>query len=439
MLQIRSASTNHCQMSNAEKENPGPNYGLLRNLVSLLILVIMVVWFTDDVLRSGKVPFFRDLSTYFYPAKLVLARSFQAGEIPFWSKQLGMGFPFLANPQSAVFYPPNLVFALLPFFSAVRFLFVAHYLVGATGAYMLCLRWGISRPLALLGANLFAFGGVIVSLSNLMDHFQTAVWMPWVLYFIDRCVYRLSRRNFVILVLFCVMQFLAGSPEIWLMTVCLGFLVGIRARANGEDVSFGRVLLVLCGAHLIAAGLAMIQIIPSLELFLESWRSETIPYGKASAWSIDPWRLINFFFLDKEVNLHAYNGLSLFLAKEPPFLLSLYLGAIAPPGILLWMTKSSSREKAVVLGLVLGTLLLAMGSYVPLHRILFDFFPVLGRMRFPEKFLFLTFALLWYMTLNGITMLAGRGNRRPALPLYCVCRRPGSIPERICFLPTASS
>jgi hypothetical protein len=179
-------------MFSAKKERPRPNDGLLHNRVSLLILVIMVAWFTDDVLRNGKVPFFRDLSTYFYPAKIILARSFQGGEIPFWSRQLGMGVPFLASPQSAVFYPPNMVFVLVPFFSAVRLLFVTHYLVAATGASLLCLRWGTSRPLALLGANLFAFGGVTVSLGNLMDHFQTAVWMPWVLFCIDRCVRRIG-------------------------------------------------------------------------------------------------------------------------------------------------------------------------------------------------------------------------------------------------------
>jgi len=175
MLQMTSGI---CPGPSAKKGHAEHDCGLVRNLAALLILTTMVAWFTADLLTGGKVPFYRDLGTYFYPAKLVLARSFQAGEIPFWSKQLGMGFPFLASPQSAVFYPPNIVFALLPFFSAVRLLFVTHYLIGAAGAYMLCVRWGAPGPIALLGASLFAFGGVTVSLGNLMDHFQATVWIP---------------------------------------------------------------------------------------------------------------------------------------------------------------------------------------------------------------------------------------------------------------------
>ena len=398
MLQMTSGI---CPAPSAKKGHTERDFGVVRNLVALLILTTMVTWFTADLLTGGKVPFYRDLGTYFYPAKLVLARSFQAGEIPFWSKQLGMGFPFLASPQSAVFYPPNIVFTLLPFFSAVRFLFVAHYLIGAVGAYMLCVRWGAPRPVALLGASLFAFGGVTVSLGNLMDHFQATVWMPWVLFCVDKCVRRLSRGNFVVLGLVWLMQLLAGSPEVCLMTLGLSFLVGLRAKADGERLSVARLLWVPCGSFLAAAGLGMVQVAPSLELLSASWRSESIPYAKAVVWSLDPWRLINFFFLDKEVNLYRYDGLHLFLGKEPPLLLSLYLGAISLPGVSLWITTSSKREKAILLGLISGSVL-ATGGHMPVHRVLFEYLPVLARIRFPEKFLLLTFALLWYMTLKGL-------------------------------------
>jgi hypothetical protein len=380
------------------------------NLGSFLALLLMLAWFTDDILRCGKVPFFRDLSTYFYPSRFILAESLQFGKIPFWSNQVAMGFPFLASPQSAVFYPPHVIFAALSFFDAIRILFVFHYCVAVIGAYVLCLHWGSSRSLALVGASLFAFGGVMVSLSNLLDHFQTAVWLPWVVFLIERCVGNLSRSNFLGLLVVCSVQLLAGSPEVYVMTVFLGFLSAVRVKADDPNVGYSRLMLVLCGANLAAAGLAMVQLAPSLELFLASWRTDVLPYAKASAWSLDPWRLVNFFLLDKEINLQTYNGLNLFLARQPPFLLSLYLGAVSLAGMCLWIKGASIEEKSLVLGLVFGSLLVAMGDYFTINRLMFSYLPILNRTRFPEKFLFLTFALLWYMTVNGLSRTLRKRN-----------------------------
>jgi hypothetical protein len=76
MLQLTSEI---CPVPSAKKENAEHDCGLVRNLVALLILAIMVAWFTADLLTGGKVPFYRDLGTYFYPAKLVLADSFYPG------------------------------------------------------------------------------------------------------------------------------------------------------------------------------------------------------------------------------------------------------------------------------------------------------------------------------------------------------------------------
>jgi hypothetical protein len=37
-----------------------------------------------------------------------------AGEWPLWNPLLGNGTPLLANLQTAAFYPPNLIYLVLP-------------------------------------------------------------------------------------------------------------------------------------------------------------------------------------------------------------------------------------------------------------------------------------------------------------------------------------
>jgi hypothetical protein len=148
---------------------------------ALVVLVLLIFWFCQDILFSPQVPFFRDLGTYFYPMRHSLFESYRAGNLPLWDRHMAMGFPLLADFQSAAFYPPHLIFFVLPFFLAIRVIFVFHFLVAAVGAFWLWRHWNYSPWLSVVGALLFTLGGTIVSLTNLLNHFQTAVWLPWVI------------------------------------------------------------------------------------------------------------------------------------------------------------------------------------------------------------------------------------------------------------------
>ena len=373
--------------------------------LSFLILSAMVLWFTEDVVVGGKVPFFRDLGTYFYPLRFVLAQSLQIGELPLWDHQLAMGFPVFANPQAAVFYPPHLVFVVLPFFTAIRFLFVFHYLIAVYGSFILFRRWRYPIYLAMVGSVLFTFGGLIVSLSNLLDHFQSAVWLPWVLYYGEKAFQRRTLNDTLLVAFLLAVQFLAGSPEIYLMTVALLLADGFRMKSMGETSTIGQMLCVTFAANLFAVGLSMVQLLPSLELYSQSWRSEGISYARMTAWSLDPLRLINLFFLDKEVNLHAFDGLHLYFGRDTPLLISLYLGIAIPCGFCLWLGNSSAKEKAIILALIGMSLLLSMGKHTVAYPILFEYF-LLPPVRFPEKLLFLTLLFILYTSLTGLFRLS---------------------------------
>ena len=149
-----------------------------RDASTLLLLLAMVLWFGHEMVWDSKIPFFRDLSTYFYPMRFVLAESFKVGELPLWDRHMGMGYPLLADFQSAPFYPPHLFFLAFPFFTAIRVLFLFHYIVAATGAYLLCRRWNYPPYLGLVGALLFTLGGTVVSLTNLLITFKPPFGFP---------------------------------------------------------------------------------------------------------------------------------------------------------------------------------------------------------------------------------------------------------------------
>ena len=373
--------------------------------VAFVILAAMLLWFCDEMLFSGKIPLFRDLVSYFYPIKFSVAEAFKAGELPLWERRMAAGFPIMAGFQSAVFYPPSIAYFLLTFFSAVQFTFVFHYAVAASGSYVLFRSWQYPVFVAVVGAILFAFGGTTVSLTNLLNHFQSAVWLPWLVYFWERAVKTERWSALVAFSIVSLCQLLAGSPEIFTLYISLVVLDTIRMYGEGECRGFCRSVGILSVAGLIIIGLGMVQLLPTAELILQSRRDHPIPAPEALAWSLRPLSLIGVLLPTLEADTSLSLGVRLLFSEGLPFLLSHYIGAIAVFSLCSWLVTARMKERIVVIGLLGFSLLCAFGNYTPIYPLLYEWVPILRVIRFPEKFYYLTSALLIFATLRGLRTL----------------------------------
>ncbi len=388
------------------------------DLLALVALVGAVAWFCEGMLFEGKIPFFRDLVTYSYPINFSLSKSFLAGELPLWDHHMAAGFPLLAAFQPGVFYPPSLLFYLLPFFDAIRWTFFVHFLIAAFGAYFLCRRWKCPTHLSLIGAVLFAFGGTIVSLSNLLNHFQSAVWLPWMILCGERFLHAASWQNFVLLIFVLLCALLAGSPEIYVFSIGLLLINGIRLSVCNGKQGVPRVLLSLFAANLVVAALGMVQFLPTLELLLQSRRDQPIPFHEATLWSLNPISLIGLFVPDKEADSSLSLGVRLFFARDVPFLLSHYLGVLSLLGISAWGYFSSWKERILVLTLIFASLTLALGNFTPVYRFLYEQIPPFRIIRFPEKYFFITYIFLLYVVVKGLAALHQLKDSERKFPVF---------------------
>jgi hypothetical protein len=391
---------------------------LSTDLLALVTLVGAVAWFCEGMLFEGKIPFFRDLVTYSYPISFSLFKSFHAGELPLWDRHMAAGFPLLAALQPAVFYPPSLVYFLLPFFDAVRWTFFLHFLIAATGAYSLCRRWKCPIHVCVIGALLFAFGGTTVSLSNLLNHFQSAVWLPWMILCGERFFHAASWKNFALLIFVLLCALLAGSPEIYVFSTGLVLINGIRLSVCDGKQSVPRVLLSLFAANLFVAALGMVQFLPTLELLLQSRRDQPIPFHEATLWSLNPISLIGLFVPDKEADSSLSLGVRLFFARDVPFLLSHYLGVLSILGISAWVYFSSWKERVLVLAIILASLTLALGNFTPVYRFLYEQILPFRIIRFPEKYFFITYVFLLYVVVKGLAALHQLKDSERKFPVF---------------------
>ena len=373
-------------------------------LLPLSLIALLVLIFSHEMIFSDKIPLFRDLGPFFYPMRFSLAESIGAGEFPLWDRRVGLGFPLLANFQSGAFYPPNLLYALLPFFAAIKAVFIFHYLVAASGTYFVLRHWGFAQPLALVGSLLFTFGGYTVSLTNLLNHFQTVVWLPWLLFLGERQLKSSDRLNFGLYVFVAAIQFLAGSPEIYAMSMILFLIHSLGIKAEGR-ISYTRILVSFVCVNILVAGLAMIQVLPTLELLREAERTQAASLQWATRWSLHPLSLLNLLFLDKELDFSSFDHFQLFFYRYPPLLASLYMGGLLSFGLWAWIVSEDRKTKALLLSGIVLSLLFSMGRHTPLYGLIYDYFPFISLIRFPEKFFFIPFVLFLYVTVQGLTHL----------------------------------
>ncbi|HEX8409819.1 MAG TPA: glycosyltransferase family 87 protein, partial [Thermoanaerobaculia bacterium] len=216
-------------------------------LIAILALILLL-----PALLQGEVFTLRDHSDYFQPLRWFTAQELQAGRLPLWNPYNASGEPWLANPQTAVFYPPAWLFVILPFATAYVLFLYAHLALLGCGAYLLFRRTA-SEGAALVGAAALMFSGPVLSLLDVSNNLATLAWIPLALWCAAEGAWR---RGGVVL----AMAFLGGEP----------FFAGIAALMF---IIVSRRMRVVLGAGAIAFGVSAIQLFPFLEFVRRSDRA----------------------------------------------------------------------------------------------------------------------------------------------------------------------
>ena len=287
-----------------------------------------------------------DTTLQFEPWREMQLRSLRRGELPLWNEHSSSGSPLLANSQSAIFYPPNLLAWIWK--SQRSFTMAALLKLWLAGMFMfLFLRSRLLGEVpALLGATgLMAGGWFTIWVNHPLS--QSAVALPLLFWCIELWVRRSSRLGLLGVAAAVALGLLGGHPETTIHLVAAGSAYALyRLWASGTCTL--RLSLEFIAAEILGCGLAAVHVVPFLEFLSEShllaFRGATFQDGGV------PW--VGMITLLVPKFFGAHQSFTWWLRETPPLYpnfieMSAYVGGVsmilAIASISLWRRRPEIR------------------------------------------------------------------------------------------------
>ena len=389
-------------------------------LVGLLVLFRGALFFGEQFAN-------RDLLAYYIPAKSLVRRlTLETGGLPLWNPYFASGQPFAANPEHAMFHPITWLFLVLPFEWAMRLQVMLPVALAFFSMRFFLRVLPTSKRAALLGSLSFAFGGYLLSMTNLLPILYAVPTVPLVLAFLLRAFRSGSRRDTALLAISFGLLCLAGEPSTLLMTpslvvAALAFeLLRTRRLARRHRGTLrARALAPALGLAL-GALIGAAALLPAARLVGKTARAGGLSDKVADVWSMPVARLLElvwpYAFGRVERGMHGFVGAGLYPDKEAPFIFSLYAGLLVPLAAAASLGRRSLRrrpERLVWVAIAVAGIVVAAGAKTPAWTFLRHHVPLLSGLRFPEKFALLSSFSILVLASLGIDGLlhSARGLR----------------------------
>lgn len=231
-----------------------------------------------------------DVLRQLYPWKTLIIGLFKNGEIPLWNPYNFSGSPLLSNFQSAVLYPLNLFYLILPqIFVWSLGIFLQPFLT-AFFTYLFARKVRISILGSLLAAFSFAFSLFLIVWLEYGTVGQVILWLPLSLLAVEFLLEKFQKKWFLVFVFSLTLSLFAGHPQVFVYLFAFVFAyVFFRLRALKKP---RRIFLKFGFWFLLPWGLGAVQLLPGLELFLNAART-SYPYNfLIEKVLIQPWQLV---------------------------------------------------------------------------------------------------------------------------------------------------
>lgn len=371
------------------------------------LLIICCIYYLPWL--NGQASFYIfDIAVFFEPLLRFMSEAIRAGHLPLWNPYLLCGAPQAAIIHPGLFYPPNLLFAVLPFNQALGTAIVINHVVAFCAMYCLIAALGMGIAAATFVGVAFSLSGLLFSLSENYLLQATCAWLPVCTVLFLQLNSGARKYDYAGTVLAAIAYFMlltAAVPEVWLpfSLFLVAWAIGRWYHHRSEDSARG-ILLLNAVALLLGILLAMPAILPAWEWATLSRRAAGLAPVELFHWSTTWYDLLGIVVAQPWGDtLEMDNKLRHLLPSyqsDTLYIQSCLLGPVIFTYALWGLSDRRWGARLSLIAVSVITCLLSMGNSVPLVPLLYKGLH-LTMFRYPVKLLI--------FTIVSLVIAAGRG------------------------------
>lgn len=366
-----------------------------KTIYCIILLALFTCIFFWKILLNPEDMLYSNHSTLIFklaPYNLYLFGLWQnTGELPLWNPSFYSGHPMDLNISPI--YPLKILFYLFPVDSIFGFYYAIHILLAGLLTFAYCREIGLKRYSSMISALSFMFSGFLIKhiYASMTDMFTSYVWLPMILYCIERVIKHPKILNIGLLGMGIALQIHAGHVQIIFNTMyfTIAYLL-FRIITTRENRA--KIIKSILGASIIGALLSM-NVLMSVYFFSTVFpRTGGVEYWYAVESSYTPIKLITliipgFFGSGLDDSLWDID------AKYSHWEVNMYMGLI--PLFLAIYAVLYRRGKFVLFYSIAFAFffIAASGAYLPLYKLIYHL-PGFNMFRAPHRLLqFCVFSL----------------------------------------------
>lgn len=366
--------------------------------ILLFFIVLIAYWQVGFFQYSLK----WDTADAYYPWRFFLAECLRHGHLPLWMPYEMLGYPFFADPQSAAWYPPAWIIALLSGYTmpGVQLEFILSVCMGGWGFYKLAKAFNQSSFAALLIAVSYACSGFFIGNAQHLTWIISAAYLPWIFYYYLKIIRENKIQDALLLALFMFLLLTGGYPAFLMLigyTLLFIFIFHVLQLSYRKKISqliafikanaITLIVFLLLGAGIIAS---IMQVQPFIN------RGAGTSLHSANANPFSPASLLSFLFPFAGIRNTEFFGTDLSMINT-------YIGIFA---LLLLGSAISSfrmgRLKIVLLVYGLLSMLASFGAATPIRKWLYEYVPFMNMFRHAS--LFRLFFIIPFLLIAGFAL-----------------------------------
>ena len=215
-----------------------------------------------------------DVISEIYPWRYFSVNQLKQGQIPFWNPYNFSGNPQMADLQTAVFYPFNLLYLGLPFNLSWALIIMLQPLLAGFFMYLFLKKGiGLKDFPSVIGAISFGFSSYMVVWMEYGNIASTLLWLPLALLLVKKYIDKPSAKILLGFSLVLSLVILAGYIQgaFYIYVLCFFYRTFLMLNKKEEFKKHKKNFLFLMSA-LLPLALTAFQILPTLQLFTQSTR-----------------------------------------------------------------------------------------------------------------------------------------------------------------------